>query len=47
MNDVKPIYKSLNKLLWLLTLFVAICGICSFDTAHTYNTIFKMRKDIL
>ncbi len=46
MNNVKPIYKSLNILLLLLTLFITICGICSFNTAHTYNAINQYEETI-
>lgn len=46
MNNVKPIYKSLNILLLLLTLFITICGICSFDKAHTYNAINQYGETI-
>ena len=46
MNNVKPIYKSLNILLLLLTLFVTICGICSFNTVHTYNAINQYGETI-
>ena len=46
MNNVKPIYKTLNILLLLLTLFVTIYGICSFDTTHTYNAINQYGETI-
>jgi len=46
MNDLKPIYKSLNILLLLLTLLVTIRGICSFNTAHTYNAINQYGENI-
>ncbi len=46
MNDVKPIYKSLNILLLLLTLFVTIYRICSFNPAHTYNTVNQYGETI-
>lgn len=46
MNDVKPISKSLNILILLLTAFVTICGICSFNTAHAYNAINQYGETI-
>lgn len=46
MNDLKPIYKSLNILLLLLTLLVTICGICSFNTTHTYNAVNQYGETI-
>lgn len=46
MNDVKPISKSLNILILLLTLFITICGICSFNTAHAYNVINQYGETI-
>ena len=46
MNNVKPISKSLIMLLLLLTLLVTTCGICSFSTAHTYDTVNQYGKTI-
>lgn len=46
MNDVKPIYKSLNILLLLLTLLVTICGVCSFNTVHACNAINQYGETI-
>lgn len=46
MNDKKTIYKSLNILSLLLTLVITICGICSFNPAHTYNAINQYGETI-
>lgn len=46
MNKVKPLYKSLTILILLLTLLVTICGICSFNTEHIYNTINQYGETI-
>lgn len=46
MKDGKPIYKTLNILILLLTLFVTFCGVCSFNTVYSYNAVNQYGETI-
>lgn len=46
MNDGKPLYKTLNILILLLTLFVTFCGVCSFNTEYSYNVVNQYGETI-
>lgn len=46
MNDKKTIFKFLNILTITLTLIVAICGLCSFNTEQSYEVINQYGENI-
>lgn len=46
MNDTKRILKSLNVLIVLFTLVVTACGVCSFDTAQSYEVVNQYGENI-
>ena len=46
MNDTKRIFKSLNVLIILFTLVVTACGVCSFDTAQSYEVVNQYGENI-
>lgn len=46
MDDTKRIFKSLSVLIILFTLVVTICGVCSFNTAQSYEVVNQYGENI-
>jgi hypothetical protein len=39
MNDTKKLFSILNIITAVLLLAAAVCGVLSFNTAHTFETV--------
>ena len=46
MNETKPIFNILNTLIIFLLLIATICGICSFNTTHSYEFVNQYNENI-
>lgn len=44
MNDTKKLFSILNIITVVLLLTVTVCGVLSFDTTHTFETINQLYR---